>query len=169
VKLIPLTHGYYAKVDDADYVLLSGFSWHYIISGRASTGYARTTMAVDGKKKKVRMHRFILGEPANLVDHRDGDGLNNQRHNLREATRGQNKMNSRKSTLKGVRFRPTNQKWEARITLNKVVMQIGQFSSETLAAFAYDRKARELFGEFACPNFHPDCEGAYWDFIYDTL
>lgn len=64
--------------------------------------------------------------------------------------------------MKGVRQRPSGA-WEARITNDHKPIYLGQFPTDLEAAFAYDQKARELFGEFACPNFHPDYEGAYYE------
>jgi len=164
MKEIPLTHGKIALVDDADYALVSKHRWHYV--GIGNNWYARTTIFVQGVGRKVRMHRLILDAPDGvLVDHKDGDGTNNQRHNLRVASNSQNKMNGRRSAhkLKGVHARKGGLKWEARITHAGKQAHIGEYLSTIEAAFAYDRKARELFGEFACPNFHPDYEGAYYE------
>lgn len=169
MKLIPLTHGKVAMVDDIDYERVARYKWHYV--GNSRNEYARTTIVDAGGSHKVRMHRFIMrAQPGTLVDHEDGNGLNNCRYNIRYATCGQNKMNGRRSShkLKGVRQRTTGM-WEARITCEHKPLYIGQFHEEITAAFAYDRKARELFGEFACPNFHPDYEGAYHDMRMDTL
>lgn len=97
------------------------------------------------------------------IDHKDGDHLNNRLDNLRLATTAENSRNTRKrvgcsSQYKGVCFskgghHPRGRPWQASIQLNKKRLAIGMFASEIEAAQAYDVKARELFGEFACLNF----------------
>ena len=97
-------------------------------------------------------------------DHIDGDGLNNQRSNLRPATAGQNMMNRRKrwratSRFVGVCWYPRREKWLARIYRDGTKHHLGDFSFEVEAALAYDAAAREMFGEYARPNF-PDHQEA---------
>jgi len=109
------------------------------------------------RKTTIRMHRFILSAKAgDLVDHRDGDGLNNQKVNLRLATTAQNGRNQRRradnrSGFKGVKA--NGSKWMARIRANNQRIFIGNFSTKEDAARAYDAVARLLFGEFARLNF----------------
>jgi len=150
-KEILLTKEYKAIVDDDDYEILSKFKWSARESGRrvyASRHPGRT----------MHMHREILGAPKDMdVDHIDGNGLNNQRSNLRLATRSQNMGNSKKhvdnsSGAKGVTWSRDKKKWEARIRCGHRRMHIGYFANIEDAAHAYDAKARELFGEFARLN-----------------
>lgn len=103
------------------------------------------------------LHRFIL--KTNLeVDHINGDTLDNRRCNLRSVTRQQNLMNQKKQTrkttskYKGVSFNKTNNKWSARITLNRKLMCLGSFKTEEIAAEAYNAAAKRLFGEYAKLN-----------------
>lgn len=104
-----------------------------------------------------KMHRLILGvtNPKIKIDHRDGNGLNNQRHNLREATQAQNLANSRprsgSSRFKGVTFRSPD-KWIAQISKDGKHTYLGIFRDEFDAATAYNFAAIEMFGEFARLN-----------------
>lgn len=105
------------------------------------------------------MHRFILDAPTGLeVDHIDKDGLNNQRDNLRIASRIQNSWNNgpnskNKSGFKGVSFRKETKKWVAHIIVNGKQIYLGGFDNKVDAAKAHDKAARELEGEFAYLNF----------------
>lgn len=103
------------------------------------------------------LHRLIMGEPEGLeVDHRNGDGLDNRRQNLRVATHAQNLANQRLSAantsgFKGVSFDRTrpNKPWAAYIKHGGRKLFLGRHETREAAAAAYDAKARELFGEFA--------------------
>ncbi len=105
-----------------------------------------------------RLHRFLLGltDPKIIVDHEDRNGLNNQRGNLRVATKSQNEANSCKqhgttSRFKGVSWNKRGGKWEAQIAHR----HLGCFADEMSAALAYDTAARKHFGEFCNCNFPP--------------
>ena len=110
------------------------------------------------------MHRQIMKAPKGMVvDHIDGNGLNNRRSNLRICTPRQNQWNrcplkTRKQTspFKGVQYPTGKSRPYARIQYNGKTIHIGVFDSEVEAAQAYDRKAVELFGEFAYLNFPED-------------
>ena len=102
------------------------------------------------------MQRDILETPHNMVtDHKDGNGLNNQRINLRMCSKSQNGINVKKrggtSKYKGVQYKCS--KWHSAITKDRTCIPIGKFINEIDAALAYDKKAKELFGEFAYLNF----------------
>lgn len=150
MKEIPLTQGYIAQVSDEDYDALSSRSW-YPIRNR-TTVYAYTK--IDGKD--TPMHQLILG---GSPDHKDHNGLNNQRENLRPASQSQNLMNMSKTTsptsskFKGVCWHKKAQKWMASIKLHGHIKYLGLFDVEEDAAKAYDIAAQNLFGEFANPNF----------------
>jgi hypothetical protein len=103
------------------------------------------------------MHNLVLPD-VKKPDHRDGDGLNNTRANLRSATRSQNAMNRRKqkgtsSRFKGVSWNKREQKWKVKIMFNCRVINLGSFDSEKAAARTYDAAAKKYFGEFAKLNF----------------
>ncbi|MHC4574071.1 MAG: HNH endonuclease [Planctomycetota bacterium] len=104
------------------------------------------------------MHREICCAPRGVVvDHIDGNGLNNRKSNLRLCTVRQNLWNRRPaggtSLYKGVCWRAEKKKWAARITCRDRRHHLGYFDTEMEAADAYDKKAAALFGEFAYLNF----------------
>jgi predicted RNA-binding Zn-ribbon protein involved in translation (DUF1610 family) len=166
MKTVPLhgkkAAGRVALVDDEDYDLVMQYRWYVWElppqkdGWRESGPYAVTSKAV-GAQKTRRMHILIMG--AKGIDHRDHDGLNNQRSNLRVATGSQNGANTRPSLreltspYKGVSWAKQPRMWIAVISFEGRVRKLGSFASELEAAHAYDAAARELFGEFACPNF----------------
>jgi hypothetical protein len=105
------------------------------------------------------MHRLILDAPKGVqVDHRDRDGLNNRRSNLRSASAAQQKQNNgvyknSASGLKGVFPNPTGKyKWRVQITVEGRKLSLGRFSNIDEAARAYNDAAIRYFGEFACLN-----------------
>jgi len=146
---IPLTQGKVALVDDEDYAYLSQFKWQ---TRKAKNGwYARRwTSAKLGKRCIVGMHTEVMRcAPSTLVDHEDGDGLNNQRANLRFATTAQNALNQparSRSGYKGVRWAQDTGKWRA-------VISLGSFATPEEAARVYDAAALIHHGEFARLNF----------------
>lgn len=151
--------GRVALVDDADYELLTRYRWSILEAAEPHpTGpYARAHQYPDGSRTEVLMHTLLTGWPR--VDHQDGNGLNNQRQNLRPATASQNGANRRpvsgcSSQYKGVRLQPRTGRWQARIRFQGDLRHLGSFADEAAAARAYDTAARELFGAYARPNFH---------------
>lgn len=153
-KEIPLTQGKVALVDAQDYERVMQFNWAAVFDGW--TWYAITTI-IKPKRTSMRMHRFILSAPHGLmVDHKDRNGLNNTRDNLRFATASQNGHNAgislrNTSGYKGVY--KEDKKWIASITINRKQFIIGRYLTAEDAARAYDAKAKESFGEFARTNF----------------
>lgn len=166
MREIPLTQGYVALVDDADYEELSKYKWSAKVLAR--TVYAvRSVRKESGGFTHAYMHRVIMGNPEDMeVDHRDGNGLNNVRANLRLATRANNRANSRKvarktrSRFKGIVWTKDLGKWSARIRDGKKTRYIGYFDTEEEAARAYDQAARAKWGEYARLNFPKDGEQA---------
>lgn len=156
---IPLTRGMVAIVDAEDYDRVSAFRWHATRNSRNHRWYAARNVRENGNRSKVKMHRFIMDAPAHLqVDHRNDDGLDNRRNNLRLATQSQNQRNQRaiggrnKTGFKGVSQRKNG--YIARIHVdNKPRQAGGLWATPEQAARAYDKKAKELHGEFARLNF----------------
>jgi hypothetical protein len=156
MKEISLTQGKVALVDDEDFETVSRHRWATLKT--RNTCYA---MRKSGPKF-ILMHREILGlQPGDGVksDHWDGNGLNNQRVNLRRCTSLQNSRNQRvrvgtkHSRFKGVSWKPDLQKcWIALITINKRTTYLGYFHTEEAAALAYNFAAQRHFGEFARLN-----------------
>jgi hypothetical protein len=166
MKTVPLrgkkAAGRVARVDDGDYELVSAYTWYVYEAkrpGRRTQGpYATAPIWRDGKWTTIRMHTLIMGRKG--IDHKDHDGLNNQRSNLRDATPGQNSHNTRAhagafSRFKGVSCSFDGNIWVAQICVNGHNRRLGRFPFEEEAARAYDAAAREAFGEYAYLNF-PD-------------
>jgi len=156
-KTILLTQGKCTIVDTEDYDWLAQHKW-YSHRQRNGDWYAVRNKCENGKKICISMHREILQPPPDMeTDHRDGNGLNNQRSNLRVATTAQNQHNRRlqkegTSHFKGVCWHRAANKWCARVTIEYQTIWLGLFQSEIEAAVAYNRAALELFGEYACVN-----------------
>lgn len=154
-RLIPLTKGYSATVDDADYEFLSQWKWHAFLGG-AGHVYAARNSAFDaeGKRTHIFMHRVLCETPDGFdTDHENGNSLDNRRSNLRAATRAQNMHNrspNRKgsSKYKGVYWHKQHRKWVASIQVHKRRYHIGLFTSEASAAEAYSVRAAAEFRDF---------------------
>lgn len=151
--------GNYALVDDADYDWLNQWKWTAKKSG--NTFYAERGIGIKGTRKVVciKMHRMVLGliSPKDYGDHVDGNGLNNQRANIRkcsakENTRNRRPYTGRTSKYKGVSCCPPGRKWVAKIGYNNKELRLGSFLSETDAALAYNEAAIKYHGEFAVIN-----------------
>lgn len=156
MREILLTQGFIAQIDDCDYEQVSALRW-WPIKG-PNTVYAYTNLS-SNPRKPVLLHRFITNAPAGVyVDHRDRDGLNCQRDNLRFCTAAQNHQNMKKnrsstSPYKGTHWNKEKCKWEARIRVNRKALFLGYYASPEAGARAYDAAARKYFGEFARLNF----------------
>lgn len=155
VQEIPLTRGFVALVDATDYEWLASFKWCASVNKTGTLVYAVRGVGGRGKARLLSMHRMILGDPpGSLVDHANGNTLDNRRCNLRLATRGQNNANRRSAGCaagyRGVVAGPTAGTWAARLNGH-----IGLFDSAEAAALAFDFVARNTYGEFAVLNF-PD-------------
>lgn len=149
---IPLAGGGFALVDDADFAWLSKFSW---AKGGSRGQYVYTVMP---KPKQFRVYMHQLLEPnAPGVDHKNGNGFDNRRGNLRAATQRQNSGNirsrSKLTPYKGIAEQP-NGTWNARIRMpDGARPSLGSFKTQEEAARAYDDAARRVHGAFACVNF----------------
>ncbi len=151
VMQLPLSQGFFALVDREDYETLSQFKWNAFKN--KYTVYGQRWAVENGLYRLVRLHREILKPPAGLVvDHADGNGLNNTRSNLRLATRSQNNSNRaiRSDNSSGyVGISPIRSKWRAVIQVRGKIIHLGAFSDLRDAVEARNAAAIQYFGEFA--------------------
>jgi len=169
VVKIPISRGkYFALVDEADAERVQAYSWRRIPGGAAGAYYAEGTV----RGVRVKMHRFILGDEAwSVTDHKDGDGLNNTRANLRPCTAKQNSRNvtrlptTNKSGVLGVSR--NGKYWKASISVNGKQLYLGDF--KTLVEAASVRRGAELmyFGEYA-PHVNRHLDPRPWFRILRT-
>ena len=167
MKTIGLSNGMVAIVDDEDYERLLAYTWWAEIDTRTDVVYARGKRRIGntGSKRgvvrdnpKVRMHQVVMQahDPSHEIDHVDHNGLNNQKFNLRLATRKEQTHNTRgrfrarRSLFKGVE--KAGAKWRARIRINGKSLHLGCFESQHDAALAYNKAATQHFGQFAYLN-----------------
>jgi hypothetical protein len=153
--IIPLTQGHVALINGPDWDLVEPYRWSAHINRRKP--YALARKQIGKLVTRVQMHRLIMS-PAKgeMVDHINGNTLDNRRSNLRIVSAQTNAANMHaswgSSNYKGVYFDVRLQKWVASIRKSGVHMHIGVFGDEDDAAIAYDRKAIEVFGEHARTN-----------------
>ncbi|MDO8610082.1 MAG: HNH endonuclease [bacterium] len=145
-----------ALFDFEDFNTIKNHSWFIWYRKRSKTRYLRGEME---NGKFIYIHQLIITNvpDGKIIDHKNHNGLDNRKENLRFATGGQNVINSGKritntSGYKGVSFRKDTQKWAARITHNYKEINLGCYRNPIEAAHIYDKKALELFGEFAYLN-----------------
>ena len=162
MKEIQLTQGKVALVDDEDFERLNQFHWLAVKHGHNLWYAMRHGKKVNGRQPSFYLHRDILNAPKGIkCDHKDCDGLNNQRANLRLCTDLENARNIRPQTrkltsvFKGVHFRKDRGKWRVLIRYNGKQKYVGSFHTENEAAEAYNQKALENFGQFARLNVLP--------------
>ncbi|MGA7781073.1 MAG: hypothetical protein WCA85_25665 [Paraburkholderia sp.] len=154
---IPLTQGKTALIDDEDLELVSKRKWYAEKSRDGRRWYAATSVRTpEGKKTTIKMHRYIKGITDRKIDcdHRDLNGLNNQKLNLRVCTRAQNMQNTpvksnSSSGLKGIVLHKASGLWMARIRSEGKQLCLGYFYTPDGAHSAYCKAAAELHGEFA--------------------
>ncbi|MDR1596321.1 MAG: HNH endonuclease [Treponema sp.] len=145
--------GYDVLIDNQSAPMILARKWH--IADRKRGIYFSTTLPFpDGKRRDVKLHRFIREVPPDmLVDHRNGDPLDCRLENLRVCTTAQNtrnesKLKTNKTGHRGVSFYGGKGKYRAVITFNGKYRHLGYFDTPEEAAARYEREARELFGEY---------------------
>jgi len=160
MKQIPLTQNQFAIVDDEDFEFLNQWKWYALFDKNTQGFYARRNDYTGNKHTSIRMHRIVfnINDPKIIVDHIDGNTLNNCRSNLRVSTVSQNNSNRKpkwNSTSKylGVHRSNNCRRWVAQISKNQKKIYLGIYKIEEDAANAYDLRAIELHGEFANLNF----------------
>jgi hypothetical protein len=151
---IPLSQGKFTIVGPKDYAYLMQWKWYY------NVGYAARTDRTSGQRT-IWMHRVILKRMSfkdfAQTDHKDRDGLNNCRYNLRPATVSQNQCNANKpknntSGYKGISWHKQDRKWRARIQTNRKPIYLGCYDNLKEAADVYNEAACKYHGEFAVLN-----------------
>jgi hypothetical protein len=153
MREVPLSKGMVALVDDEDYPLVCVWKWCAASAGRNSYAVSPTMYNYTGIQQ---MQHLIMGHAK--YDHIDGNGLNNQKSNLRPCNCIENGGNRRVSKnnhsgFKGVYHSKLGRPWKASISHKGIYIYLGYFDTAEEAAHAYDEKAVELFGEFAQTNF----------------
>ena len=158
-KEIRLTQGKVAVVSEHRFDYLNQWKWCARQDKKSGLWYAERRVGKWPHQKCISMHRVVANaSPGELVDHKDRNGLHNWDENLRIATPTNNSQNRKKnernkSGYKGVRkLKP----YRAVITINGKHTSLGHFDTAEEAAHAYDRAAKQYFGEFAVLNFPED-------------
>jgi hypothetical protein len=158
-RTVELSRGLVAVVDDDDYERVAALNWYASPARGTSQPYARSNMSPDRATRGIDMQRFIMcASPGQVVDHRDGDTLNNQRSNLRITnffgnSRNRRSKNMRNGGFKGVYPAKSGSRWRAKIVVCSRQLYLGTFGDPVVAARAYDSAALQHFGEFAALNF----------------
>lgn len=155
------TEGLPVLIDSEDLSLVEGLKW-FVEYKQRSTGRkvarVRANSYALGKNSPVALHQLVLGRPGLIIDHINRNPLDNRKENLRLANHAGNRVNSdphagRKFKGPSRISRPSGDRWECRLWVNGSCLYLGTFDSEIGAAKAYDKKAKELWGEFARLNF----------------
>ena len=151
-RIIPLTQGQEAFVDDEDYKWLMQWKWHY-------NGRNAVRQTIGNNAKAIYMHREIMNTPVGMdTDHVNHNPLDNRKENLRICTFAENQHNqnihkNNTSGYKGVMWHKATNKWIAQINVEKKHMHLGLFDNPREAAKFYDAAAFAYYGEFANTNF----------------
>ena len=170
IKTIPLSQGKFALVDDEDFEELSKHKWHAVKD--YNTYYARRRIkGINGKA--ITMHQQLLGKKEGLeIDHDDGNGLNNQRYNLKHVTHRQNMLNrhsgisDKQSKHQWLVWHKDRKKWQARIKINGKLKFLGYYSDEYEAfkaycnaeislAYSHTSNITSITGTRICPSEQP--------------
>jgi len=153
MKKVPLNKGFFSLVDDKDYEFVAQWTWHF--DGKYAFRSKRYGPRKEGKSYKIYLHRLITNCPPNKqIDHINRNALDNRKCNLRICTKKENNHNRDKNSnntsgFKGVWWDKRYKKWSVQIQHK----HIGRFETATEGAIAYDKKAKELYKEFAMTNF----------------
>ena len=157
MKEIQLTQGQVALVDDDIFEELNQFKW-CVVKDRKIFYAHRQLPTVNGKRCKIKMHHAIIGKPPKgyETDHKNGQGLDNQRHNLRHVTHRENCQNRKNqessSQYPGIYWKKDEKKWIAQIQINGKSNSLGCFVDE-LEAFKIYKQAVEALGEKIIEDF----------------
>lgn len=162
MPLIFLGNNIFTKVDDCDFEKISAYKWRIQTSKQGKSYVVNGYRDFSGKYCLVLMHRLIMSAPEGnrkiVIDHKNGDGLDNTRDNLRICSQKENTFNRKKpnivctSKYLGVSYKATRSLWRSFININGKRKCLGRFSDEYSAAVAYDNAAKSLVGDFARTN-----------------
>jgi hypothetical protein len=161
MKTIPLTKGYFTKVDDEDYESTAIHRWYADVKKNGVYAKRRFSFG-NGKSKIVALHRIITNVPAKKhIDHINGDSLDNRKSNLRLCSNAENSRNRKKSRknvsgYKGVYWSSQKKKWHAEIWKDYRKYHLGFFDNLIDAVLAYNEGALRLHGGFAKLNKLPN-------------
>jgi hypothetical protein len=162
MKKILLTQGCHTLVDDED-ADLAPLHWYATRDASSVTFYAKRNVRREGLWTTELLHKCIAERMGIVgqVDHRDRNGLNNRRLNLRTATAVQQAANhglqrNNTSGYKGVTLHKPSGRWQARIKVERKMRALGYFADPADAALAYDLAAMRYHGDFAVLNFPLD-------------
>ena len=157
-RRIYLGEGQWTILESPDYYRLKNFRWFVFVSSGKFYAH-RCAIIKNQRTKRISMHREIMNAPkSKLVDHKNGDSLDNLRSNLRLATQRENLRNRKKtksktsSLFRGI-YRYRKYRWVALIKYRGKRIWLGIFDNEIDAAKAYDKAAKKYFGQFARLNF----------------
>lgn len=166
MKKIQLTQGCFTIVDDDDFERLNNLKWSVWTHKNNYNKYAIRNIKNDkGNSSQLKIEHYILSKPVKgfVVDHKNGNSLDNRKENLRIVTLYQNRLNAIKRTnkkssiYKGVYLikdnKKRNKKWVSNISINKKRKSLGVYYTEKEAALAYNIAAKKYFGEFASLNY----------------
>lgn len=157
IAAIDILHGQFAVVDASDLPVANLYPYWTSHKTRSGTIYVRTSIFTDGKKKEIQLGRLLLGLKSGDIrqaDHKNGNGLDNRRSNLRIATNQQNCCNKTYggfgiSRLKGVTWHAPTRQWRARIGVGMKRLHLGLFPTKEAAFKAYRAAQKQYHGEFA--------------------
>lgn len=149
---MPITQGRTVLLDDCD-AHLADRPWYVMKAKEYPVGYAIREMKTDGKRHRIFLHHAIIGYPLNgcVVDHKNGNSLDNRRSNLRITTQRENMQNQKchrigkkSSRFIGVYWDKNRQKWNSMISINGKRKCLGRFINESEAADAYKKEITQL-------------------------
>jgi hypothetical protein len=154
---IPLSMGLTALINESDVPVVAPYKW-CASKGNTTFYVVANTTKPDGRRTMIKLHRLIMGAVSGqYVDHRNHNGLDNRRANLRLCNMSQNGGNARtsrrnKSGYRGVGWHKQAGKWRAYIEVGRQLRHLGLFDDPWEAALAYNAAARDAWAEFAYQN-----------------
>lgn len=159
MRKIPLNQGKFALIDDEDFERVNQYKWHLFKCGTGLKEYVATNKYVNGIRKVIKLHRFILrAKKKQIMDHINGNGLDNRKANLRFCTQQQNAYNRKlnknnTSGYKGISFkkdiRLKYKQWIAYINVEKKRKYLGYFRTKEEAMKVRIEAEKQYYGEFA--------------------